>query len=410
MRKTELTNAHGKLGGYVQFFNHDNPDCDDAYWNIFPQFTYIQWLTKDLRKQFNVMVEKLNGIIKDATHELESFGVFYVEDYQHDFVKRRYCEEIPKVWHSNDYQDSNKETGFWAWTSSWYIDNGEGNPADPPPPGVTGKNFSTKALEIMVPDAEARKTVSEQRPPWDINPKLNDYPDLMTAVKELGKDDPEIQGWLNDSWYRMFHPKASAYTYFANKFMDTIRAHRDPPPKAQAPAPGPSQPQYKKGTCGLHLTQYLHCGDDKSDYTCKVTIKDNDGKVISDVGEGPCNADSPLGANSKLPSVLVISSQHRGDYVQFAYGSQNWKSSDKQCSVGAMNDKLDLCWGNSGPTRVSFDFLEVLAECYANSVHSTATWTVAFLATKFRGSSNSITAICTSSVLALLSQGIAAVF
>lgn len=94
------------------------------------------------------------------------------------------------------------------------------------------------------------------------------------------------------------------------------------------------------GWCGVHVRlftpdrwQFEH-QDVK--YAVEVTIKNPDGNQIGYLSK--TNADLPVSVNSQLPNVLVITSEwDQAGYVQFAYGSDAWKSYDTQCKVGEAN-------------------------------------------------------------------------
>lgn len=341
------------LGSYVGLFNHDDPGCNDVYWNIVHWgITYKQRLTIDLRKPINTLVEKLNGVLKSAANELEPFGVFYVEGHNDGFMGRRFCEPNEHKVHEADFQDKNAETGFWSHKSTWgKLDEGEGPPVRDGQEAATQNmtDLADQITEILVPDPSALQNLNRFTSPWDVNPKLKDYKDLATAVRELTKDNPEAQD-MDDGIRRISHPKGSAYKYF-DKWFEVIASKRDKPNgSTSSPSPG-----YQPGTCSFHLTQEDHCGDETSDYVCSIVLKDNDGNEIGSVEGESCTADDPLDATSKLPSVLSVSGQHDSpeDPVQFTYGGVIY-SSDSQCSVGGWDPQMEVCPTlDSGNTRVS---------------------------------------------------------
>jgi hypothetical protein len=113
-------------------FNHDDPDCDKVYWNILPWgIAYRQYLTTALRKKFNDLVDRLNDLIKEAAHELEPFGVFYVGGYNDGFMGRGFCEKYEhSCIHSRKHQDKNLETAFWSYKGQDDALTGEGHPAE----------------------------------------------------------------------------------------------------------------------------------------------------------------------------------------------------------------------------------------------------------------------------------------
>lgn len=63
------------------------------YWNVLRGgLTYKQYLTTELRKKINTLIDNANNVIKSAVNELEAFGVFLVEGHNDAFHGRRFCE------------------------------------------------------------------------------------------------------------------------------------------------------------------------------------------------------------------------------------------------------------------------------------------------------------------------------
>ncbi|KAI4112393.1 MAG: hypothetical protein LQ338_008319, partial [Usnochroma carphineum] len=54
--------------GYIQFWNHDNPQCNDISWA--PSYKASAYLTTRLRKDMNDLVDKLNDQINQAADAL----------------------------------------------------------------------------------------------------------------------------------------------------------------------------------------------------------------------------------------------------------------------------------------------------------------------------------------------------
>ncbi len=100
-------------------------------------------------------------------------------------------------------------------------------------------------------------------------------------------------------------------------------------------------PRYATGWCGVHVTLFVpdrwQFEHEDVKYAVEVTVKGSDGAQIGYLSK--TNADVPVSVDSELPSVLVITSEwDQAGYVQFAYGSDAWQSSDlSRCKVGKPN-------------------------------------------------------------------------
>jgi hypothetical protein len=97
---------------YVGFFNHDTTPCNDVTFGgswSWPGYPAV-YLTKELRRELNDMVDALNSKIRKAVNIFKDFGVFYAGEYGGAFNGHRFCEnENP----GEDFTDSH----IWFSTS-----------------------------------------------------------------------------------------------------------------------------------------------------------------------------------------------------------------------------------------------------------------------------------------------------
>jgi hypothetical protein len=125
-----------------------------------------------------------------------------------------------------------------------------------------------------------------------------------------------------------------------------------PPSSTAAPPPPPSTtaaaPAYATGQCSFHLTETQDCEADSSNLFAIINLKDGRG---ADIGDTPTT--NPIGAgindggsytfNSKLPNPLVVTGEHKNDYVQFTYGGLSWQSKTPNggahCDVGGWDPR-----------------------------------------------------------------------
>ncbi|KAI9708919.1 MAG: hypothetical protein M1820_003613 [Bogoriella megaspora] len=117
----------------------------------------------------------------------------------------------------------------------------------------------------------------------------------------------------------------------------------------EAPKPTPA---YAPGTCSFHLDEYETCDSDLKNLFADITLKDNAGTVIGQSspllkGSGQAiNANAPMKLDSKLPFQLEVTGEHKGDYIQFSYNGQSWRSNGPpegaggaQCTSGGWDPK-----------------------------------------------------------------------
>ncbi|KAH7074078.1 SGNH hydrolase-type esterase domain-containing protein [Paraphoma chrysanthemicola] len=239
------------VGGYIRLWNQDDEQCDKAVWNVLP-FTYKQWLTRALRKRFNDLVIRLNQVVKEAADELRPYGVFLVEGYDEKFEGHRFCERYEhSCIHAYRYQDFNSENKIFSYQSrkyalSWY----EGKDArdvcshdmiSTEPTIADDDQLLHEINEVLVPNEDERKRIDADHGPWDVSEGHWDkYHDIFEALIDRGQHDPVKAKNTKDYLYRMFHPKGSGYTHFADRWMEMIKANRDNPKAGSPPSPGSS--------------------------------------------------------------------------------------------------------------------------------------------------------------------------
>lgn len=329
------------IAGYVGFWNHDNPACDDV------SFGYWRWskpkLTRNLRKRMNDLVDQLNGVIKSVATQMSGLGVIYVEGFQTTYDKHRFCEPPDGA----DYLASpiGKKTWFWHLDSPNLINGGEG------PDAASTEGFEDRAQEVidrLIPDKAQQDSLSESNPPWNLDAFKSEeafYAALDTAIG----NDTEVRINLDEGTKRIFHPKGSAYTPYSDAFLQAIRNNRNPANAASpspTPSPTPTQPApYATGTCSFHLNEYeAPCVTDSKDLSADIVLKDNAGTEIGNTnGNKGINDGASLFLDSKLPSKLVVTGEHSGDYVQFTYGDLSWTNTEPKKDGDAT-----LAYCNSG--------------------------------------------------------------
>ncbi|KAL8775163.1 MAG: hypothetical protein Q9194_003851, partial [Teloschistes cf. exilis] len=104
------------------------------------------------------------------------------------------------------------------------------------------------------------------------------------------------------------------------------------PPEEQDP-PAEEPKDYEPGTCSFHLKETETCLQDDRNLYAIINLKDGKGNAIGDtqvdsknpIGDG-INAGAGLEFKSKLPKPLVVTGEHRNDYIQFTYGDISWQS------------------------------------------------------------------------------------
>jgi hypothetical protein len=320
---------------YGQFFDLSPDPCNQQEWCFLGK--PCTHPTVDMRQSFNRLVQKANDVIVGALskhNDGRTANRAYPVNWG-EFVAQadgQFCEADS----AGNYGDvSNYKLAFIRPSIDIYV---------PPERREAGREMiHSRSNVTTVPEWE-RFTIDD----------AISSPTLRNFHPKWKREGPS----LTDDILKNFHPNNLGTGYQASMAINTIaRAWEEingiseqaydescpvPPNPTQQPDPPP--PAYEKGTCSLHLNQYDTCEDETRDYRCEVTLYDNGKNQIGHGPEGLCSALYPMGVTSKLPLVLVMTSEHTNDYVQFNYGGYGWKSSDKaSCSVGGWDPRQDTC-------------------------------------------------------------------
>ena len=122
--------------------------------------------------------------------------------------------------------------------------------------------------------------------------------------------------------------------------------------QVSSPTPSPSPPPaYATGTCSFHLRETQDCESVGKNLYAIINLKDGAGNDIGDtsvsestdpIGDG-INDGASYTFNSKLPHPLVVTGEHKNDYIQFTYGSLSWQSKTPngggRCNVGGWDPR-----------------------------------------------------------------------
>lgn len=121
----------------------------------------------------------------------------------------------------------------------------------------------------------------------------------------------------------------------------------NPPAASSAPAAPPVAPYITTGgygatagKCHVHVNEIEHCGGDAHDLSTELTIWDVGGNQIGYQSNKEAGAEDPLSVKSKLEAPLVVTPEHRGNYVQFSLGTENFDSRQA--------DQTALSWCSTG--------------------------------------------------------------
>lgn len=130
-----------------------------------------------------------------------------------------------------------------------------------------------------------------------------------------------------------------------------------PPPASSLPY----QPTGKDSAgnvdkCHVHVWEHLLCdNDDDTNLGAVIQIWDAVGnQILAPTDQVTINAeDGGHAFTSPLQNTLVVTGEHKGDYVQFALGSESWKSTDNDdaaqawCKQSKWDMLSDSFWGCS---------------------------------------------------------------
>lgn len=233
------------ISGYVQFWNHDDKGCDTVSWGWWTSSTKLK---TDVRKKMNDLVDDLNTVIKTVADSLKNLGVIYVEGFQDAYATHRFCEP-----ESQDYLTKPCGAKTWFWHDNCPMTPGEGPTAD----ALETSNYTQQVLDLLIPDKDKQATISEDNPPWNINPAFNDYDSFIAALDAAqgatanAQDDITIKDWppLSEETRRSFHPKGTAYKQHSDAFMAAIKANRNPYSTTSITAPTLCQGNQVQGPC-----------------------------------------------------------------------------------------------------------------------------------------------------------------
>jgi hypothetical protein len=234
------------VAGYPLFFNEDTSDCDNAsfhYWwganrpsSDWP-LNRIVYLSKDLRKELDDLVRKLNGIIAAAVEEANAehggVQVYYV-DMMGRFSEgnHRWCEDGAK-----DPDSGRRET--WFFLSGW---------GDVDADSIGAESLETNELfsqgEIQLPDAAncTSDLAAQLRDTGSVDP----YAVSLCRIAEEIDEDPEgpqaqrfatansaiTNGDVSSqdvSWYlptrqiKTFHPRSPGMAAYRDAVIEAIQ-------------------------------------------------------------------------------------------------------------------------------------------------------------------------------------------
>lgn len=150
----------------------------------------------------------------------------------------------------------------------------------------------------------------------------------------------------------------------------TVNAPTSSSGPAAPPATPPAAPYVttggdgaRAGKCHVHVNEIEKCGDDAHDLSTEVTIWDVGGNQIGYQSNKEAGAEDPLSVNSKLEAPLVVTPEHRGNYVQFTLGTENFDSRQKDqtalswCSTGGWDPRGGAMCDWVQQISVSYSFL-----------------------------------------------------
>ncbi|KAL8724612.1 MAG: hypothetical protein Q9181_006752 [Wetmoreana brouardii] len=272
--------------GYIQFWNHDNTQCDQVSWA--PWYKAKAYLTTTLRKDMNSLVDKLNNLLKQAADSLSDSlggGIYYVDGFQEKFDGHRFCEqEDDPNYHNNPISER-----------TWFIHY---NSPYKNPTSVTGfgnGSFFDQVNSILIPEKEGKSTEDQIKEVNGDLAKLNDaykdYDSMTAALTKLGEDDVKYQ-MLPITWIRVMHPKGSGYTPMADAVIDNVLRYYGASGEESGNGGTPSNPNGLKCT-GIDNKKFMGRDDmnDKIGKFCadaaaqKVQDKDS-GSTVRKYNEG----------------------------------------------------------------------------------------------------------------------------
>ena len=145
----------------------------------------------------------------------------------------------------------------------------------------------------------------------------------------------------------------------------------DNPVSQGTPTPAARPPPYTTtggdgatiGKCHIHVNEIQNCAGDKHNLATEVTIWDVRGNQIGYQSIKEAGAEDPLSVNSKLEDPLIVTPEHKGDYVQFTLGTEQFDSRQEDqtalswCKTGGWDPKEGPACGRLQQVSVSWAFL-----------------------------------------------------
>lgn len=119
------------------------------------------------------------------------------------------------------------------------------------------------------------------------------------------------------------------------------------------------------GKCHVHVNEFQNCAGDAHDLSTEVFIWDVGGNQIGYQSIKEAGAADPLSVTSKLEAPLVVTPEHRGNYVQFNLGTEQFdtRQADQTalswCSTGGWDPSEGPDCGIVQQISVSYSFLVV---------------------------------------------------
>ena len=125
---------------------------------------------------------------------------------------------------------------------------------------------------------------------------------------------------------------------------------------ATSSSKSPPPPPYATGQCSFHLTETeFACESDDKNLYANIHMVDNAKNLIGDTDTSPNPAGASINAGdsysfqpaNKLPYPLVVTGEHKGDYIQFTYGGLSWQSKSPNGGASCNNGGWDPRQGPS---------------------------------------------------------------
>lgn len=142
-----------------------------------------------------------------------------------------------------------------------------------------------------------------------------------------------------------------------------------PPAVSSAPSPAPVPPYAttggngaSAGKCHIHVNEFQDCAGDEHNLATEVFIRDAGGNQIGYQSVKEAGATKPLSVNSKLEAPLIVTPEHRGDYVQFGLGTEQFDSRQADqtalswCNTGGWDPSQGPTCGRVSQSSVSYSF------------------------------------------------------